>query len=61
MFFLLGLMRFLIAALANKAVLKAQDTIGRYSNTYWQKNLLPNEQWRAVDSIKQCEKWLPLK
>ena len=25
------------------------------------KNLLVNDQWRAVDSIKRCEKLLPLK
>ena len=25
------------------------------------KHLLCNEQWRAVDSIKHCEKLLPLK
>ena len=30
-------------------------------NKCWHKNLLGNEQWRAVDSIKHCEKRLPLK
>ena len=28
-------------------------------NNCYHKNLLGNEQWRAADSIKHCEKWLP--
>ena len=41
--------------------LKALDTIGNSQNNGWHKNRLGNEQWRAVDSIKHCEKQLPLK
>ena len=39
----------------NIHALKALDTIGNY------KNSLGNEQWRAIDSIKHCEKRLPMK
>ena len=38
--------------------LKALDTIGNYYPKYL---LLGNQQWRAVDNIKHCEKRLPLK
>ena len=40
-------------------IIKALDTFG---NIYIRiKNLLGNERWRAVASIKHCEKRLPLK
>ena len=43
-------------------ILKAPDTIIVTTQINCQhKNLLGNEQWRAVASIKHCEKQLPLK
>ena len=44
---------------ADNFALKALDTIGTYNCLL--KNLLGNEQWRAVDSIEHSEKQLPLK
>ena len=32
-------------------MLKALDTVGNYSNNCYHKNILGNEQWRAVGSI----------
>ena len=41
--------------------LKAVDIIVITQNNHQHKTLLGNKQWRAVDSIKHCDKRLPLK
>ena len=42
-------------------LLKALDTIGNYSKQLLAFNNFVYDQWRAVGSIKHCEKPLPLK
>ena len=53
-----------ILIVINMLVAKRQTYIkgtGHYIGNYLHQNLFGTEQWRAVDSIKNCEKRLPLK